>query len=553
MDRPVLMAVDDDPAALRPVQEELTKRYGTDYDVRCLTSAEEALGDLARVRAAGGEVALVLADQWMPGMTGVEFLDRVRALHPEARRSVLITWHDRSTAPVLPVSVLRQIDWVTKPWQPGDEHFHQAIGQFLYQWALPNRPRFLAARVVGERWTARSHEIRDLLSRNSVAYGFHDVASEEGRALLREVGRPAARLPVVVLFDGRVLEDPSGLEIADALGVRTRPDPRPHDVTVVGAGPAGLAAAVYGASEGLRTVVLEAEAMGGQAGTSSLIRNYLGFPRGIPGADLAQRAYEQAWLLGAEFVYGPRAVGLETSGDGLVVSLSDGSAVTSRAVVLATGVTYRRLGVPSLDALVGAGVFYGAAAPEAQAMAGEEVYVVGGANSAGQAALHLARYARRVTLLVRGASLAATMSDYLVREIDAAANVTVRHGAEAVGGSGEGRLTHLVVRDRDGGDTETVPAAGLFVLIGAEPHTDWLPGAIDRDGTGHVLTGADRRGGPAGGEVREFETSVPGVFAVGDVRHGSVKRVASAVGEGAVAIRMVHDHLGRLRGPHPGR
>ncbi|MGY1737603.1 NAD(P)/FAD-dependent oxidoreductase [Geodermatophilus sp. SYSU D00684] len=399
--------------------------------------------------------------------------------------------------------------------------------------------------MVGERWAARSHEIRDLLSRNSVAYGFLDVTSEEGRALLREVGRPAGRLPVVVLFDGRVLEDPSGLQIADALGVRTRPDARPYDVTVVGAGPAGLAAAVYGASEGLRTVVLETEAVGGQAGTSSLIRNYLGFPRGIPGADLAQRAYEQAWLLGAEFVYGPRAVGLEASGAGPVVSLSDGSTVTSRAVVLATGVTYRRLGVPSLDALVGAGVFYGAAAPEAQAMAGEEVYVVGGANSAGQAALHLARYARRVTLLVRGASLAATMSDYLIREIDAAANVTVRHGAEAVGGGGEGRLTHLVVRDRGGGDTETVPAAGLFVLIGAEPHTQWLPDAIHRDDAGYVLTGADRRGSPAGGGSHAFETSVPGVFAVGDVRHGSVKRVASAVGEGAIAIRMVHDHLGR--------
>jgi thioredoxin reductase (NADPH) len=547
MDRPLLMAVDDEPAVLRLVRAELRKRYGADYDVRCLSSPEEALQDLAAVPA-GGEVALVLADQWMPGMTGLDFLDRVRTLHPQAKRAVLITYSDRSTAPVLSASVLRQIDWIPKPWQPGDEHFHQAIGQWLYEWAVPRRPRFVAARIVGERWTARSHELRDLLSRNSVPFDFLDGSSEEGRALLREVGADAEALPVVVLFDGQVLPSPSGVEIAGALGMQTRPDPRPYDVAVVGAGPAGLAAAVYGASEGLRTAVLEAEAIGGQAGTSSMIRNYLGFPRGIAGAALAQRAYEQAWLLGAEFVYGPPAVGLRADGAMLVVSLADGAAFTSRAVVLATGVTYRRLGVSSLDALIGAGVFYGAAAPEAQALAGEEVYVVGGANSAGQAALHLARYARRVTLLVRGASLTATMSDYLVREIGAAANIAVRHHTEAVGGGGEGRLTHLVLRDRGSGDTETVPAAGLFVLIGAEPHTQWLPDEVQRDDAGYVLTGTDRRGGAAsaGGAGRLFETSLPGVFAVGDVRHGAVKRVASAVGEGAVVIRMAHDHLSRM-------
>jgi thioredoxin reductase (NADPH) len=543
MARPVLMAVDDEPAVLRLVQQELHKRYGSDYDVRCLTSPEDALRDLAAVPARG-EVALVLADQQMPGMTGLQFLDQVRTLHPEAKRAVLITWGDRSAAPVLSASVLQKIDWIPKPWRPGDEHFHQAIGQWLYEWALPHRPRFVAVRIVGEQWSARSHQLRDLLSRSSVAFDFLDVSSEEGRALLRAVGADEEALPVVVLFDGRVLRDPSGVQIAGALGMRTRPDPQPYDVTVVGAGPAGLAAAVYGASEGLRTAVLEAEAIGGQAGTSSMIRNYLGFPRGIAGADLAQRAYEQAWLLGAEFVYGPRAVALREDGAMRIVSLADGGAFISRAVVLAMGVTYRQLGVPSLDALIGAGVFYGAAAPEAQAMAGEEVYVVGGANSAGQAALHLARYARQVTLLVRGASLTATMSDYLVRDIAADPNITVRHGTEAVGGGGEGRLTHLVLRDRNG-DTKAVPAAGLFVLIGAEPHTQWLPEVIDRDDAGYILTGVDRRGGAAsaGGVTRMFETSLPGVFAVGDVRHGSVKRVASAVGEGAVAIRMVHDHL----------
>ncbi len=547
MGRPVVLAVGDDPATLRPVEHELRKRYQADYDLHVAGSAEEALATLTEVREAGGDVALVLADQRLQGTTGIEFLARVRVLHPGAGRSLLIGWGDQASAPVLRASALRQIDdWIARPWQPGDEHFHEAIARSLHRWSVSHRPGFLTARVVGERWSTRSHEIRDLLSRNSVPFAFLDVDSEEGRALADEAHVGTGQLPVVVLFDGRVLADPSVGDIAGALGVKTRPDTRPYDVTVVGAGPAGLAAAVYGASEGLRTAVLEPEAIGGQAGTSSMIRNYLGFPRGITGADLAQRAYEQAWLLGADFVYAPRAVGIRTSGRDRVVVLADGSEVTSRAVVLATGVTYRRLGVPSLDALVGAGVFYGAAAPEAQAMAGEEVYVVGGANSAGQAALHLAHHARRVTMLVRGSSLTATMSDYLVREIDATANVTVRHHTEVVGGGGDGRLTHLLLRDRTGADTETVPAAGVFVLIGAEPHTEWLPGEVERDERGYVLTGIDRRsaGSSPGRSARSFETSLAGVFAVGDVRHGSVKRVAASVGEGAAAIRQVHDHLG---------
>ena len=537
MDRPVLMAVDDDPGALRPVAGELRKRYGADYDVRCLTSPEAALRELSTIRSNGVEIALVLADQWMPSMTGIEFLDRIGELAPDAQRAVLIDWNDRSTGPVLPVAMLRRIEWITKPWRPGDEHFHQGVAQFLYRWAVPHRPQFVAARVVGERWSARSHEVRDLLSRNSVAFEFVDAATTEGQEVLRDAGAASCRLPAVVLFDGQVLSDPSAAEIAEALGVRTRPGPELYDVTVVGAGPAGLAAAVYGASEGLRTAVLEAEAIGGQAGTSSMIRNYLGFPRGISGVDLAQRAFEQSWLLGAEFVFGARADGLRASAAGTIVALTDGNAITSRAVVLATGVTYRRLGVPGVDALIGAGVFYGPRAPEAQAMTGEEVYVVGGANSAGQAAIHLARFARRVTILVRGPSLTATMSDYLVREIEATSNIAVRYHAEVVDGAGTGRLTTLVLRDRTTGTTETVPASGLFVLIGAKPHTQWLPDEIVRDESGYVRTG---------GSGRQFETSMPGVFAVGDVRSGSVKRVASSVGDGAVAIRIVHEYLDDL-------
>jgi len=545
MSKPVLVAVDDDPAALDPVGVELRKRYQADYEIRLESSGEAALGLLAAMRTAGREVALILADQWMPGLTGIELLARAHGLHPHAHRAVLISWAEQASAPVLRASALRQVDdWIAKPWRPGDEHFHQAVSQALFRWSVAHRPQFVSARVVAEPWSARSHEIRDLLSRNSVPFEYLHPASSEGRALLDGAGVRAGRLPVVVLFDGRALVDPTAADIASALGVRTRPGTAPYDVAIVGAGPAGLAAAVYGASEGLRTAVLEPEAMGGQAGTSSMIRNYLGFPRGISGAELAHRAYEQAWLLGAEFIYGQRAVGLGESGQERCVLLRDGSRLTAPAVILATGVRYRKLDIPALDELIGAGVFYGAAAPEAEAMTGEDVYVVGGANSAGQAALHLARYAGQVSLVVRGSSLAHSMSDYLVREIEAAANIAVRYRTEVVDGGGEGRLTRLVLRDGATGRSETLPAAGLFILIGAEPHTNWLPDAVQRDPSGYVLTGTDRPGrGTSSQPASLFETTVRGVFAVGDVRHGSVKRVASAVGEGAVVVRHVHDYL----------
>jgi thioredoxin reductase (NADPH) len=555
MVRPVLMAVDDEAVALRALEGELGKRYGVDYQVVCAATPEVGLRRLEQLKDDGGRLALVLADQWMPSMTGVEFLGHVRRLHPRAQRVVLINWGDRSTAgPILQASALGQIDdWTAKPWGPGDEFFHQAISGFLNEWARLHRPRFEAFRVVGEQWAPRSHEIRDLLSRNSIPFGFYPVDSEQGRALVERVGRTGEQLPVVVLFDGRVLVDPSNAELADALGIKTRPEAGTYDVAVVGAGPAGLAAAMYGASEGLDTAVLEHEALGGQAGTSSMIRNYLGFPRGVSGAELAQRAYEQAWILGADFIYGPSAVGLRSVGPDQVVALGDGGEATSRAVILATGVSWRRLGVPSLDGLVGAGVFYGAAASEARAVRGREVYVVGGANSAGQAAVHLARYAARVVMLVRGVSLGEAMSDYLVREIQAAPNIVVRYSTEAVDGRGDGHLTALTLKDRTTGTTQTVPATALFILIGAEPHTDWLPETIGRDRWGFVLTGSDllQDGRPPAGWPLDrppmpLETSLPGVFAVGDVRHGSTKRVASAVGEGSIAIRLIHEYLSQL-------
>ena len=534
------------------VETELRKRYGADYQVIVTGSVEEAVEVLVQLRGGRGQVSLVLADRWLPGATGTGLLARVRQLHPAARRVLLITWGDQaSMEAVVAATVPGDLDaYLVKPGSPPDERFHRVITEQLGEWARSNLSGFEVVRVVGEPWAARSHELRELLGRNGVPFGFYPDRGPEGQRLLAEAGAAGSTLPAVAMFDGRVLPDPSNAEIARALGVPTKPGGGRYDVTVIGAGPAGLAAAVYGASEGLCTVVLEPEAFGGQAGTSSLIRNYLGFPSGISGADLAVRAYTQARSFGARYVYGSPACGLRPEGPDLVVTVADGSQVRSRAVVVAIGMAYRRLGIPALDALTGAGVFYGAAASEARAMKDREVYVVGGANSAGQAAVHLARYAAQVTVLVRGRSLADTMSSYLVRELEAAPNIAVRYGVAVTGGAGQGRLERLTLTDLDCGAAGTVDAAALFVLIGAEPHTQWLPGAVLRDQWGFVLTGNDLlndgqadQGWPLRRPPMFLESSLPGVFAAGDVRHGSVKRVASAVGEGSIAIHLVHDYL----------
>jgi thioredoxin reductase (NADPH) len=548
---PVVLLADSSPTRGR-IESELRKRYGTDYQVIVTGSAEEALEVLGGLRGGQRQVSLVLADQWLPGATGTDLLARVQQLHPAARRALLISWGDQpSFEAVVAATVLGDLDaYVVKPGTPPDERFHQAITEQLGEWGRTNLSALEVVRVVGEEWAPRSHELRELLGRNAVPFGFYPADGPDGQRLLEEAGAAGKALPVVVMFDGRVLPDPSNTEVAEALGVATRPGDGRYDVTVIGAGPAGLAAAVYGASEGLSTVVLEPEAMGGQAGTSSLIRNYLGFPAGVSGGDLAVRAYTQARSFGAEYVYGSRVCGLRPEGPELVVTLTDGSEVRSRAVVVATGMAYRRLDVPALDALTGAGVFYGAAASEAKAMKDRHVFVVGGANSAGQAALHLARYAAQVTVLVRGRSLADSMSEYLIREIESAANITVRRGVVVTGGAGQGRLERLTLTDTGSGAAETVAAGALFVLIGAEPRTQWLPGAVRRDRSGFVLTGTDLL---QDGRVPEpwplrrqpmlLESSLPGVFAAGDVRHGSVKRVASAVGEGSIAIHLIHDYL----------
>jgi len=429
MVRPVLLAVDDEPAGRSSIEAELPKRYGADYQVICEGSGAAALAALEQVTARGPKVALVLADLWMPDMTGIELLTKVHALDPAAKRALLTGWGDLQVGDrLVRAAVLGQVDdWGLKPWQPGDEGFHQLVVGLLYEWAQRYRPGVQAVQVVAEQWSARAHALRDLLARNKVPYGFRPADSQEGRALLEQVGATTDQLPVVVTFNGLVLCDPSFAEVAEALSAPTRPAAAADDVTVVGAGPAGLAAAMYGASEGLATALLEPEATGGQAGSTSMIRNYLGFPRGISGTELAYRAFHQAIGFGADIVYGHRAVGLHAAGSDQVVTLGDGTQVTSRAVILATGVSWRRLGVASLEALVGTGVFYGAATSEAQAMTDEHVVVVGGANSAGQAALHLASYAAQVTMVVRGPSLAQTMSEYLVRELQATPNLTLRY------------------------------------------------------------------------------------------------------------------------------
>ena len=547
LSRPALVAADEDEGALRDVERELRDRYGRHYRVICRRSSDEALASLEELAAAGDRVALVLAGQWLSGMTGSELLERVRRVHPHAKRGLLIAWGelgDRATGGAVFDSIAHgRIDhYVLRPAESPDELFHEAISSLLLEWAEAHRTSPHTIHVVGESWTGRAYELRSLLGRCAMPHSFCLADSSDGRAVLAEAGAEA-ELPVVVLPDGTVLTNPSNAEITDATGTPVNPERMDFDLVIVGAGPAGLSAAVYGASEGFSTLVVDEGGVGGQATSSSMIRNYLGFPRGISGRRLAQQAYEQAWVFGANFAFMQRVTDLRREQDELFVTLSDSGRVQTRAVLLATGARYRRLAVPELEALSGAGVFYGGPASEAPAMADEDVYVLGGANSAGQAALYLARYARRVTLVVRGQSLGAGMSHYLTREVEATPNLQVRLQTEIVGGGGDGWLEQLVLRDRAQGGLETVPADGLFVMIGARPHTEWLPAEVERDARGFVLTGSDLS--DDGGWMPDrspflLETSMPGVFAAGDARHGSVKRVASAVGEGSVAIQLLH-------------
>ena len=555
MAKPLLVVVHHDLETLAALERDLGRRFGADYHVLAADTPAATLDALDAHSRAGEQAAVLLADQGLQGMTGIQFLSRAHELHPAAKRVLLIPYGDvaAGTAGLQAMALGQLDDWLNTPVGPPELQLYPTVSELLSQWTRATasagaQPQWV--RVIGPRWSPRSHELRDLLGRNNIPHGFYDAQSDDGRRLLAQVGLEVTDRPVLLLLDGRVLIDPSSEHLAQALGAQTQPAPARYDVTVVGAGPAGLAAATYAASEGLHTLLLEREAIGGQAGTTSLIRNYLGFPRGISGAELAARATEQAVVFGAELVYTQAATGLQASGADRVLTLANASQATTRTVVLATGVSYRRLPVPGVDALLGVGVFHGAAVTEATAMAGQRVVVVGGANSAGQAAVHLARHAQQVTLLVRGDALAETMSAYLLQELTRAANITVRLHTEVTAVHGTGRLEALTVRDNTTGRAETLPAAALFILIGAEPHTDWLATTIQRDDRGFLLTGRDllRDGQPSPGWPLDrppllLETNLPGVFAAGDVRHGSVKRVASAVGEGAIAIQLIHEYL----------
>ena len=562
--QPIFFVVDEDPTAVETLVGDLERRFQADFQVMGETSAQAALERLGALRESGEQVALIICYESMRAMPGSELLARSRSTHPDAKRILLIDYGDmfpavrRVRLPGSYTSMLEVIAhgmalghveyYLTKPWRPREHLLYPVVGEALAAWTRLNSPGFALVRIVGDHWDPRSFGVRDALERNSVPYAFYDRGSPAGAELLQQLDDVPGN-PVIFLAGGRVLTSYTRAEVAAAVGAQVRPRLGAYDLVVVGAGPAGLSAAVYGASEGLSTLVLESTAIGGQAGTSSRIRNFLGFPAGISGGELADRAYEQAWMFGVEFVLMNGATGLSASGDGLQVTLSGGGQVTARAVVLATGVRYRQLEAPGIAGLVGAGVFYGSALSEAPAVKDQDVFIVGAGNSAGQTAIYLARSARSVTLLVRGDSLATSMSDYLVTEIAGTPRVHVRLHTEVAAARGDHRLTELVLRDRTTGRDETVPAAALFVMIGATPHADWLPDNVVRDRHGFILTGSDlptEDRAEAGQPVPlSLETSLPGVFAVGDVRAGSVQRVASAVGEGSVAVPQVHQHLQR--------
>jgi thioredoxin reductase (NADPH) len=551
MEKPVIFSVDDEPSVLAAVTRDLRRRYGADYEIGRAASGAEALEQLRELKLASRVVSLLLVDQRMPEMTGVELLAQALELYPDAKR-VLLTAYADTDAAIRAINEVRLDHYLMKPWHPPEELLYPVLDDLLDDWRANFEPVFEGVRVIGHRWSADGHRVRDFLARNLIPYRWLDIEIDAEATQLRELADAMeAPLPLVVLADGTALQKPSITELAEKVGLHTRAISDTYDLIVVGTGPAGLASAVYGASEGLRTLLIEREAPGGQAGTSSSIENYLGFPVGLSGADLARRAVAQARRFGAEILTPMEAIKLETQNGYHMLQLSDGSTVASQALIVATGVSYRLLDVPGAERLAGAGLFYGAAITEALGIKDQDVFVIGAGNSAGQAALYLSRYAKSVTLLVRGASLADSMSKYLIERIEEVPNLSVRTGASVSQLHGEQSLEEISILDSASGTASRVPARAVFVFIGASPRTDWLGGQVQLDRQGFILSGPDLERQPnrkpigwtAERDPYWLETSVPGIFVAGDVRRQSTKRIASAVGEGAMAVTFVHQHL----------
>jgi thioredoxin reductase (NADPH) len=542
--RPVILVVDDEPAVLAAVARDLRRGFGERYRVVRAGTGEEALEALSELVRRGEQVALLVADQRMPGLSGTEYLVRAREIAPTAKR-VLLTAYADTEAAIQAINEVSLDYYLLKPWDPPEEEFFPVVEDLLTAWEAGAALESGGVRLIGHRFSRDTHDLRDFLVRNRVPGRWLDIERDaEARQLLRVAGVDDARLPVALLEDGSVLERPTVLELAQRLGVVGQPAAEHYDLVIVGGGPAGLAAAVYGASEGLRTVMVERDAPGGQAGQSSRIENYLGFPAGLSGSDLARRATDQARRLGAELLTLQDTTGLRVEGSGRIVELSGGDSLSASSVLVASGVSYRQLDVPGFPELTGSGIYYGAALTEARSCADQRIVVIGGANSAGQAAVFFSSYASRVTMLVRGDSLAKSMSHYLIEQIESLSNVEVRTQTEAVGAEGDGRLRALRIRDAEG--TETLEDAdACFVFVGALPRTDWLAGVVARDDRGFILAGLDAKGDgwPLQRDPFPLETSVPGVFVAGDVRARSIKRVASAVGEGSMAVSLVHQYL----------
>lgn len=556
MPKPILLSVDDDSDVLRAVERDLRSQYGAEYRVIGSDSPEKALDLLKQLKVRNDSVALMLADQRMPRMNGVEFLQEGMQIFPDAKRALLTAYADTGAA----ISAINEANinyFFMKPWDPPEDHLYPQLDDLLDDWRATYKPAFEGIRVLGTRWSPRSYELRDFLARNHVPYQWIDVElsanDPETKRLLDVLGPESSSLPVVLFPDGTKFLEGVPAQIAQKVGLRTRAQTDFYDLAIIGGGPAGLAAAVYGASEGLHTVMVEREAPGGQAGMSSRIENYLGFPTGLSGGDLARRAVVQAQRFGVEILSPQEAMSVRTEGPYRIIKLADESEISCHALMVATGVQWRRLEAPGIDKLQGAGVYYGGGATEALSCKGEIIYVVGGANSAGQAAMNFAKYADKVVVLVRGEGLAATMSQYLIEQIERTPNIQIWTHASVAEVHGDRRLEEISVLCSDTDKIERVPASSVFIFIGALPRTEWLGGVVERDDRGFILTGPDLiRDGerPKGWTLDRdpflLETNVPGIFAVGDVRHGSVKRVASGVGEGSVAVQFIHQYLSKV-------